>query len=256
MLADYFDFVSMILKHPVTGRNPRWSSGMSQKKQYSHSFSALSSQLRQFMQTLSIPLYGTGLDDNHVTLAAGSVDTHYTIREVEGIDNHAEVLTSPHPYYAANDSASQWIWEKANGLPAGTGDSPLIRTFVTTFDLTGYDPSSAVIYGTWGTDNQGVDIRINGVSTGISLPGVIVNNFSDLHAFTISGGFKKGINTLEFVIEDNGSLSAFRTALTCDADARPDRIPELLTMLLFAAGVAGLVFFRKKTTKPLTERET
>jgi hypothetical protein len=40
----------------------------------------------------------------------------------------------------------------------------------TTFNLAGFNPSTASITGQWSTDNEGVEILINGVATGKTIP--------------------------------------------------------------------------------------
>lgn len=120
----------------------------------------------------------------------------------------------------------------------------MTETFRTTFDLTGFDPTTASIDGLWGTDNVGVDILLNGVSLGISLPGVIVGNFSSLHAFTIASGFQSGVNTLDFVVFGDAPPSAFRAELSGAADtaaavAEPGGL-DLLGIGLVALGLGRL----------------
>lgn len=71
------------------------------------------------------------------------------------------------------------------------------------FDLTGFDPNTATLSGHWGVDNQG-KILLNGQtppgSGALSLTQNIPGNFTKLHDFLITGGFKPGINPLEFVV--------------------------------------------------------
>jgi hypothetical protein len=163
---------------------------------------------------------------------------------VENGNASAVVVSSLPGTYAPNTSTSTWVWQQGNGQPVN-----VTRTFVTTFDLTGVDPDTAVITGAWGTDNQGLAIKLNGVNTGVTpLLGVIVDNFNHLHDFTISSGFVAGLNTLEFVIEDNGSVGAFRADLSGTAFSTP--IPAALPLFAGGLGVIGLFARRRKRAKP------
>ena len=49
-------------------------------------------------------------------------------------------------------------------------------------DLTGLDPLTAVIQGSWSTDNSGNDILVNGVSTGNTSP-----SFGGFTSFNLAG---------------------------------------------------------------------
>lgn len=180
-------------------------------------------------------LFSTGLDAFGNPLAAGSIDPNYFIIES---GTNAEILTNVPSSYLPNDVNSQWIWQQSNGQPTN-----VTRTFRTTFDLTGFDSNTAVINGLWGVDNQGIDILINGISTGNSLLGVLTSNFSQLHSFQIVDGFQSGINTLDFIIQDNGSVSAFRADLSGTASVVP--IPGALW--LFLSGLAIVGTYRRKS---------
>lgn len=161
-------------------------------------------------------LFSTGLDASSNPLALGSLDPHYQIA-IFG-NPQALVLNPPDPGYSPNTLASQWVWQKADGQPTN-----VTRIFRTTFDLTGFDPQTAVIQGFWATDNSGLDIKLNGNSTGIALPTSSGTNYSVLHPFSINDPafLREGINTLEFVVEDTGGVAGFRAELTGTATAAP-----------------------------------
>ena len=170
-------------------------------------------------------LYGTGLKADGTPQVGGGTDAHYVVVE-NGLAS-ALVLSNPPSTYFANDAKSKWIWQQADGLPVN-----VTRTFRTTFDLTGFDHTTASIAGLWGTDHTGEDILINGKTTGIALPGVAPNNYRQLHAFSILNGFRAGINTLDFRVRDTGAVSAFRAQLTGNA-----AVPEPGTLMLAALGL-------------------
>ncbi|NOQ16786.1 MAG: hypothetical protein GQ581_06980 [Methyloprofundus sp.] len=184
---------------------------------------------------IDIEIYGTGLDGIGNPLGIGDNDLHYTVNENSGTP--AQVLS--HPAYFPNNSDSQWIWQNASGTPAD-----VTRTFTTTFELTGLDLSSVEINGAWGTDNQGLDILINGNSTGINLLGVIEDNYQALTDFTINSGFVSGINTLEFIIQDSGGVAAFRTELS--GIGITPTAPAPAAIWLVGSGLIGLFGMRKR----------
>jgi hypothetical protein len=115
----------------------------------------------------------------------------------------AGVVVSP-SYALANTAASKWIWQQSNGLPIG-----VTRTFRTTFTLTPAQVASARIAGRWATDDFGDDILVNGVSTGQTSTG-----FATWSDFEIANGFVAGLNTIDFVVRDVGTVAAFRAEIT------------------------------------------
>jgi hypothetical protein len=141
---------------------------------------------------------------------------------------------------------SQWIGpDTADGSNYSGGVYTL--DYQTTFDLTGYDPSTVTLTGQWSTDNIGSDILINGVSTGNAS-----SDFSQWYSFTISSGFVPGVNSLDFNWENQGGPGGLRvefSSLTGDPMASSSSAPEPGSRLLMGLGVvvAGLVARRRKT---------
>jgi len=133
----------------------------------------------------------------------------------------------------ANTAARRWIWEAAIGLPVN-----VIRTFRTTFDLTGLDETTASLSGSWTSDNLGLDVLINGVSTGNTSAGI-----SALSAFTINSGFVAGVNTLDFQVQDVGGIAGFMvSSLSGTAFSEPGMLA------VFGLRLAGLGFARRRRT--------
>jgi hypothetical protein len=179
-------------------------------------------------------LFTTGVDDTNALLAGGATDTHYAILETS---TNAVVMTTFPASWILNDATSQWVWQFKDGTPIGSPGSHLVLTFETTFDLTGLDPSTASISGTWATDNTGLDILINGVSTGQTSSG-----FTSFSMFNISSGFVGGVNTLRFVVDDFGLRAGFRVGSIAGTADSVSAIPEPSTLALFATGLALLAF--------------
>lgn len=185
-----------------------------------------------------ISVFSTGVNNGGVGLAPGATDTHFTINEAA---NANAILVSPHPNWLPNSTTSAWIWQQSNGQPTN-----VVRTFKTTFDLTGLDPNTAVINGSWATDNEGLSIKLNGVNTGVApLLGLLVSHFQSLHAFSITSGFISGLNTLEFEIRDGGTISGFRAELSGTADlATP--LPAAVPLFLTGLGMLGAAAWRRR----------
>jgi autotransporter-associated beta strand protein len=139
-------------------------------------------------------LFNTGLADNGTLLAGGAVDSHWTLSQSADPNYPGPsdfVITAPLSSYIANGPNSQWITPSDGGNVAGGQ-----FTYHTTFLLDTVDPSNSVIHGNWTSDNQGLDIQLNGVSQGITNFGA-VGSFTP---FTITNGFVQGLNTLDCVI--------------------------------------------------------
>ena len=185
-------------------------------------------------QTSAIPgLFNTGVDASGNKLPVGVADPHYTVLENGG----AAAMTYDNGAYAQR-ATSQYIWQTSSGTPGST-----TRTFRTTFMLgAGLDPLTALITGEWSTDNVGLNILINGVATGNTSP-----TFSFFTPFTINTGFVSGLNTLDFVVQDQGppgALNVNNIQGTVRALQGPSTtVPEPTTVVLMGSGLAALGFF-------------
>jgi len=188
-------------------------------------------------------LFNTGLDADSSTVATrGGFDSHWL---VDGYN----AITYKHPAYAANDFDSKWISVNSNGGNETT--SSTMYTYATTFDLTGYDASTASISGLWGADNYG-SIFLNGNDTGNSLS-FGYGAFRRLNQFSIADYFIEGINTLSVELT-NGHLNPVYDpgpgALRFDdLELQATAVPEPSPLALFSLGVAGLYFTRRKQNK-------
>lgn len=179
-------------------------------------------------------LFNTGVDGAGVKLTPGSTDTHYKV--VENGLAQAFAMT-PHSSYATSPTAG-YIWQTSDGTPLN-----VTRTFRTTFTLnSGYDPATAMLFGKWSTDNYGLDIVLNGVSTGITSP-----DFLAFRSFQINSGFVAGLNTLDFVVQDVGVISGLSVS-DLGGTATTTVTPEPSAVALMTAGLVavGVVARRRK----------
>ena len=151
-------------------------------------------------------LYNTGVDDFGVPLAPGAVDPHYTLTISADpgypFPGPAYVVDPLPGDWLPNTASSQWINPSGEPITHFTG----VYEYALEFDLTGLDPSSAFISGTWALDDGlgGALILINGApvpASGHAYPGWLA-----LESFSISSGFVPGINTLTFSTTNEPSV--------------------------------------------------
>lgn len=172
-------------------------------------------------------LFGTGQG-----AVAPGPDAHYSVTAqpvgggLPAVPRAADILNPVNnPPSYINGNTFNWVGPTANSnsvpVPAGT------YTYETTFDLTGFDPTTATFSGQFAADN-GATLFLNGVNTGFISPGQTA-----LTSYTLSTGFLAGVNTLSFVLVNNddapgsGSLSGLQNIITSSSvDALPV-VPEV-----------------------------
>lgn len=189
-------------------------------------------------------LFNTGVDALGSPRPDGTIgDLHYSLISVHApFTSVIRIRTSaggfPIPPYLGDNAFSAWIGpnnDMALNGPAGT------YVYRTTFDLTGFNPGTASITGGWSTDNNGLDIRINGVSLGFT---TAANQFEIGFApFTVNSNFVAGINTLDFLVNNSGGPTALRVELVGSANS--SAVPEPASIVLVAVGIAGLRISRR-----------
>jgi hypothetical protein len=89
----------------------------------------------------------------------------------------------------------------------------------------------------WATDNPGLDILLNGISTGITSVG-----FTSFTSFSIPQGspFQSGLNTLDFLVRNDGGPTGLRVEMT--GQASPAGVPDSSsTLTLLCIGIGALV---------------
>jgi hypothetical protein len=143
--------------------------------------------------------YNTGVDDTGAQLPGGGLDPHYQLRQLTPGAYTGNANWAP---AVAMDTVITWSsWVKPADArwiyitnAANLGQDWGTYELMTTFDLSGYDPSTAVLTGQWALDQYGT-IYLNGTLIA-TLPDQNWN--SQLNPFTITSGFVPGTNTLSF----------------------------------------------------------
>ena len=156
-------------------------------------------------------LFNTGVGRDGLPLAHGAVDPHYTLitnPDDTGTNAITQVAGIPGAW-VQNSPSSSWIGPRANtvasaGIPTNAGEGEGVYVYRTQFDLTNFDLDTVQISGNWSSDNSGLDIRVNGVSTFQNNIGGAT--FSNLLPFAINRinapGLVQGVNTIDFVVEN------------------------------------------------------
>jgi hypothetical protein len=148
-----------------------------------------------------LSFYNTGVDRNNQQLSGGSLDPHYQMRQVSG---GAYTGNSNWTSAVAMDTSITWSqWNTPSDArwiyvadAANLGQDWGTYEFMTTFDLTGYDSTTAVLAGKWALDQYGT-IYLNG-NLVATLPDQNWNN--NLTSFNLTSGFLPGTNTLTFSV--------------------------------------------------------
>ena len=145
-------------------------------------------------------IYNTGLNTNRAVLDDGLSDPHYKlILNPNDPNSGAAVVQDSTQFpivsgpWVPNSGKSKWIAPAFDTSTAAAGD----YTYQLVLDLTGYDPGTAWLAGSWATDNEG-SLFLNGADTGYTSRG-----FSPFSTFTLTNGFVSGSNLLEFRVKND-----------------------------------------------------
>jgi hypothetical protein len=160
-------------------------------------------------------VFGTGIATGGSLLAAGAVDPHWKLvasADAASPGPDVQVVNNgfPIPPWPAQGPDSQWIAPKADqsiGNPAGA------YRYRTSFDLSGFDPASAELRIVLVSDNLTTGVVLNGVTTGLAF----TNSVSVWDTKFLNSGFVSGVNTLEFIVQNDGGPTGFRCELLATA---------------------------------------
>ncbi len=132
-------------------------------------------------------LFNTGVSDVGMILPVNSPERHFAM---SGLGTNATVIT-PAPPWSAAPAGSAWIGPRSGLENAPSG---CCYVYTLTFDLSGLDSATAVITGQLASDDE-TQILINGRDVPFDNRDI---TFQALRPFTVAGGFRAGMNTLEF----------------------------------------------------------
>lgn len=188
------------------------------------------------LQAASINLFNTGVDAGHVKITTGGTsDPHWTITpgSLTTGGPAAVVVSNQMVGIYIQDPGSAWIQADASGSANGT------HTISQEFDLTGFDHTTALINGSFATDNT-AEIYLNGTNIGIGTGELswTLNSsggFTRWHDFTLNNGFQSGINRIDVVYGNLGGQGALNVLLNGTASAVPEPTGTALGMVALGA---------------------
>jgi hypothetical protein len=187
-------------------------------------FSVLSGSMIFPQEKKKIPIPGifsTGLSDDRMPLADGETDPHYILSLSDDASYpgpESKVVFSegfPMNTWIYNDNESKWIAPRAD---AGEFNSQGTYVYTLAFSLNAFKHETAEIRGFWTTDNNGLDILLNGKSTGYS---TAYNSFAfGFFPFEIKNGFSEGLNTISFVVFNGEAPTGLRVVIHGEAEPK------------------------------------
>lgn len=206
-------------------------------------------------EAATIPgLFNTGVNGAGVSQPDGTIgDLHYSLISVPGGTTTLRIITStggfPIPPYLGDSAVSAWIGPNND---ADLDSSPGTYIYRTTFDLTGFNPGTAVITGKWSSDNDGLGIWLNGVNVGG--PTSFTQFSSGYVPFSISTAFVAGLNYLDFYVHNGGtgignnSGGSNPTALRVELSGTvsPVPLPAAVPLFLTGIGMLGAAAWRRR----------
>ena len=190
----------------------------------------------------------TGLTNTGANLANGSVDQNYALTVTSGnttvLGGFGYASDSVNRAWIGSDALSKWLTPSSNANASFDPSSTGVYDWQLSFDLTGFDATTASFSGKFAADNAAT-IWLNGVQLTAGSTG----SFGSWSSFSASSGFKSGINTLDFVVTNYAQNSGNPTGLRVEFGnssvvAVPE--PETYAMLLAGLGLMGTIARRRK----------
>ena len=160
-------------------------------------------------------IYNTGVNADGTLASPGSVDQHWTLilSPDPSFPGPSAFIASPKKSaWSSNGPISQWLSPAADSTKNRKAGSYKYRI---SFNLSGLNPASALVKGSWVSDNNTTAVILNGVTTGTTGPSNFGNQPSNGSQFQFTTGFVAGVNTLDFIVNNaSGSPTGFRCEIT------------------------------------------
>lgn len=206
-------------------------------------------------------------------VAIGTADPVWTVVAQHGGYNDGQSnFTGMLANLANNPFGTAYHWTDDGGVPmianTPTGNNGCYGCFTyfifrQTFDLTGYDPSTADLKFRWASDDVPGAV---GWTPQFALNGVTLQGLGTSGAYApggnviLSSGFVSGLNTIDFYVEGNGQTDGFGLTTTIlDSAGRPiaggltaqlvSGVPEPETYVLLLAGLGMLGFVARRRNR-------
>ena len=181
-------------------------------------------------------LRNTGISDSGTQLAQGSDDPHYAVIAGPFGSGSDQVRCTNQAWTDCQSTAdpdSQWL--TMSSIP---GDLTVRTSFSIPADAV---LASIVLSGRWTSQGATQDVRINGSS--IPIPGTDPWKALSIREDSQPGTFVHGVNTLDFVVHNDGLGAGLRSD-----DLHVDALPEPRTWAALGAGIALLALLRRRRT--------
>ena len=213
-------------------------------------------------------IFDTGAATNNPTTGAeatftanDAIDAHYTLFSSLTAPTTAPIRTNAASAFVLNPASfpstayapytdAKYI-SPSNTAAQGAGNPLTYYDYSTTFDLTGYLPTTATLTGKFNDDNYMYAIFLNGARITTIGGGAIPGNQNpatggDLNtsiSFTLTSGFAAGVNSLDFVVFNDGftgvnpnALAIGNARLTATAVPEPGSVAMLVGIGMSGAG--------------------
>ncbi len=195
--------------------------------------------------------FNTGVDASGASLPNFAIDPHWTLTSAPAGSGFGPDAFASNPIpanWVPNTATSRWITPPTDAAGNGPGG---LYDYTMSFDMTGFDPTTAVVSGDWASDNMS-SILVNGVSTGISHSGGATSfQFFDNFVLDSSNStFNTGTNNITFRVNN---LSTGPTGLHV-AGFRGDAVssvPEPVSAT--AIGSLALIGLLRRRRKPIRQ---